>query len=253
MKVLHFIINLSFIILAANLCAQTNRVERLVIPGLDPESQSNVVVTVCDIFGEGQYCPPKYTNLLSNTNLFTLEQQKTIREAFVKYKNVTINSGPPGTVLGSLYKTNFVIKAMYRTGAVENWVARYQYTNSDDYDEVTIGKSLSARFRTKSKDGYNLYFNRTGDGTLLDFIEVKHDLTCGLLARFMDMHAQGFAWDYRLADFSNSRLAEYRQYTNGMVLGKYLLWNVLNGNLLIEAEFKEPYDWRKHYRQIQWP
>jgi hypothetical protein len=35
-----------------------------------------------------------------------------------------------------------------------------------------------------------------------------------------------------------------------MVLGKYLVWNIQNGNLLIEAEFKEPYNWREHYRQM---
>lgn len=253
MKLLHLIISLSFIVVAENLFAQTNRVERLVIPDLDPESQSNVVITVCDPFGDGQPCQVKYTNVLSNTNLFTLEQQTTIREAFAKYKNVTTNSGPPGTVLGSLYKTNVVIKAMNRTFEAENWVLRYQYTNSEAYDEVTIGKSLSAKFRAKSKDGYNVGFVQTGDGTLFDFVEVKHDLTSGLLARFQDTHAQGLTWDYRLADFGNSHLGEYRQFTNGMLFGKYLLWNVLNGNLLIEAEFKEPYDWRKHYRQMRFP
>ena len=36
------------------------------------------------------------------------------------------------------------------------------------------------------------------------------------------------------------------QYTNGMNIGKYLMWNPENGNLLMEADFKEPYDFEKH-------
>jgi hypothetical protein len=247
MKLRNIIFGLSLLLFSENLFGQTNQEQRLIIPGLDPASQSNVVITVCDFYG-GQPCPLEYTNMLSNTNLFTPKEQKLIEGIFVKYKNVTTNSGPLDTVLIGLYKTNFIIKAMDRTAGVENWIARYQYTNSEAYEEITIGKSLSARFRTKSNDGYNMYFNRTGSGTMLGFTEIKQDLINGVLAEFEDAHPQGVDWNFRRADFSNSRLFEYRQYTNGMVFGKYLMWNLRNGNLSIEAEFKEPYDWKKNYR-----
>ena len=254
MKLQHLILNLGLLLLfAGNLFSQSNQAERLFIPLMDKESQSNVVVTVSDFGGIGKPCPPKYTNVLTNTNLFTLEQQKIINEVFVKYKNVTTNSGPPGTVLAGLYKTNFIVKAMNETAKVEKWIARYQYTNSNAQEEISIGGSLSAKFRTTSNsaEGYNVYFNRTGGGTtLLTFGEVKQDLTSGLLARFEDIHEQGITWDCRLADFSNSYLTEYRQYSNGMVLGKFFMWNLQNGNLMMEAEFKKPYDWNKNRIQM---
>jgi hypothetical protein len=245
MTLRYLIIICSLLFFAGNLLAQITQPARLFIPFLDKESQSNVIVTL-DLSDAGQSCPPEYTNVLTNTNLFTSEEQKLIGEAFVKYKNVTTNSGPPGTVLASLYKTNFVIKAMNRDWPVENWVVRYQYTNSEAYEVVTIGQSLSARFRTNSTDGYNVYFNRVGGGSTLRFIEVKHNLINGLFVEFEDTRAQGTAWDYRLADFSNSHVTEYRHYTNKMVIGKFFMWNPENNNLGLEAEFKEPYDFEKH-------
>lgn len=252
MKLRRPIVIFSLLFFVSNLFAQTNQSARLFIPFLDKESQSNVIVTL-DLSGNGQLCPPEYTNVLSNTNLFTPEEQKTIQEIFIKYKKVTTNSGPPGTVLANLYKTNFVIKAMNRDWPVENWVARYQYTNSEAYEVVTIGQSLSARFRTNSTDGYNVYFNHVGDGSTLRFIEVKHNLINGLFVEFENTHSQGTTWDYRLADFSDSHVTEYRHYTNRMVVGKFFMWNPENNNLGLEAEFKEPYDFEKHRMQPHLP
>ena len=252
MNLLHLTIILSLVAAERSVFSQTGHMKQF-LPGLDPESQTNVVVAVCDIFGEGQPCPVNYTNVLSNRNLFTLEQQKCIREAFAKYRNVTTNSGPPGAVLDSLYETNIATKAMYRTGVVDTWVADFKYTNLEAREEVRFGAGLVAEFRNMSNDGYNVSFTPTGDGTMFSFSEIRHGLISGLLARFRDMRPQGLAWDYKLADFTNSRLGEYRQYTNGMVFGKYLVWNVVTGNLLIEAEFKQPYDWRRHYRPTRWP
>lgn len=250
MKTRQLILGLSLQFFAGNLLGQANQAERFIIPGLETVSQSNVVVTVCD-FNRGHPCPLEYTNVLSNTNLFTAKEQEVIKDVFVKYKNVTTNSGPLGTVPVSLYKTNFVIKVVDTTVEVEKWVARFQYTNSEAYEELTIGKSLSAKFRTKSNDGYNVYFNRVGNATELRFMEIKHDSINGLLAAFVDTHEHGTNWDYRRANFADRRLTEYRQYTNGMVLGKYFMWNPQNGNLFIQAVFKEPYDWKKNRVELQ--
>jgi hypothetical protein len=236
---------------ACNLLGQTNQPERLTIPFLAEDSQSNIIVTVSDLFGRGKQCPIKYTNVLSNTNLFTFEEQKTIGEAFVKYKNVATNFGPSGTVLVGLYKTNYVIKAMNRTVNVENWIARFQYTNLDAYEEVIFGSGIFVRHRNSFNDGYNISINRTGGGTLLSFGEIKKNLVDGLFARFDDNRPQGTTWDYRLANFDGSHLEEYRHYTNGMVLGKFFMWNPRNGNLILEADFKEPYDFLKYARPIR--
>ncbi len=251
MKPQHLIFS-SFLILSAGiLFGQSNQPGKLFVWFLDKESQSNIVVTVSDLDGRGQPCPPEYTNTLSNKNLFTLKEQKLINEVFEKYKNVTTNSGPPGTVLTGLYKTNYVIKAMNKTFEVENWIANFQYTNFDAHEQIKIGAGMLAEFRDKSNDGYEISLTRTGSGTLLGFGEIKHSLPNGLFARFTDPHAQGLTWDYKLADFSDSHLVEYRQCTNGLILGKFLMWNPRNNNLTLDAEFKEPYDFEKHRTDLK--
>lgn len=229
--------------------------DRFFIPFLDPASQSNVIVSVLSVFDKGDPCPAQYTNLLSNTNLFTPEQQITIKEALAKYKNVTTNSGPPGTILISCYRTNFIAAPLYwvetnaywmahRTNGM--WVSVFQYTNSDAREEVRLGAGISARFTNNSNDGYTVSVAQTGSGSLLSFTERKHGSATGLLVRFADLHAQGIKWDRRLADFSDGHLQEYMQITNGMVLGKWLMWNPSTGGLVMAAECKEPYDWNNH-------
>ena len=128
------ILTIGLVVSATNLFGQTNR---LFIPFLEKESQSNVVVTFSD-FVSRQSCPLKYTNVLSNTNLFSMEEQEIIRNIFVKYKNVTTNSGPPGTMLADLYKTNYVIKTKNRTVDVENIIANFQYTNLDAHERIKL-------------------------------------------------------------------------------------------------------------------
>ena len=249
MKLRFILLNLSLLISAGNLFSQTNQAGKLIIPFLDIESQSNINITASDIFGNGQSCPTVFTNALSNTNLFTREEQKLISNAFVIYTKVTTNSGPPGAELVNLYKTNIVIKATSRTADVEQWVGRYQYTNSDAVEEVVFGAGMFARHRNKSNNGYNVYIGRIGTGSLFRFMEVKQGLINGLLVDFRDNHAQGISWDYRLANFNGNHLVEYRQCTNGMAFGKFFMWNQI-GNLIVEAEFKEPYDFEKHRVQL---
>lgn len=203
------------------LYGQTNQIPRMIIPWFAQNIQSNIDVKICDL-NSGKSCPLKYKNTLSNTNLFSEKQQKFIAEIFLKYKNVTTNVGPSGTVLADLYKTNLTIATINKTLAVEKWVARYQYTNTQAYEEITFGGTLSAKFRTKSDDGYNVYFNRIGGGTTLRYMEVRRGLVDGLFAEFLDMREQGAIWDYKFADFTNCSVTEYRQYTNGLVVGNFL-------------------------------
>jgi hypothetical protein len=241
---------LSLCLSVTNLFGQTDQAERLLIPFLAKESQSNIIITISDIFGNGRPCTTAYTNSLSNTNLFTPKEQELIRGAFVKYIKITTNSGPSGTKLVNLYKTNTVITAMNRTVNAEWWVGQYRYTNSDAMEEVTWSGGLFAKFRTKSNDGYNVHIGRVGTGSSFRFMEIKNGLINGLLVEFQDFHAQSLNWDYKASDFSGNYITEYRQYTNGMVLGKYLMWNKI-GNLIIEADFKEPYDFEKHRIELK--
>ena len=243
MKLPHLTLGVSLLLLAGNLFGQTNQA-RLFLPFLDKESQSNVVVSLC--FNGRQSCPVEFTNVLSNTNLFTPEEQKLIKEVSVKYQNVTTNSGPADTLLVNLYKTNYTVQAIDKAVNVENYVACFQHTNSHTREEIIFGGGVLIRVRNKANDGYNVAFNCTRGGTLLSFWEVKQNLINGLFITFDDNRPQGMTWDYKLANFDGSHLEEYRRYTNGMVFGKYLMWNPQSGNLLVEANFKEPYDLEKH-------
>ena len=125
-------------------------------------------------------------------------------------------------------------------------VSQFQYTNSEGREEIRFGAGMSAKFTNKSSDGYNVSITRTGGGSLLTFTEFKHGSASGIMARFYDLHAQGTSWDYKLADFNDGHLCEYMQATNGMVLGKWLMWNLRSGYLTLAAEAKEPYDWNNH-------
>jgi hypothetical protein len=125
MKLRSILISLSLLISSSVVLGQKNQSEKRFIPFLDKGSQSNVTVTVADVFGDGVPCPRVYTNSLSNTNLFTLEQQRLIEDVLAKYTKLTTNSGPPGTELTSLRRTNLLIEAMGRTVDVEKWIARF--------------------------------------------------------------------------------------------------------------------------------
>jgi hypothetical protein len=249
MKLPHLILGVSLLLLAGDLFGQTNQA-RLFIPFFDRDSQSNVVVAFCNL-GRGERCPLEYTNVLSNTNLFTQMEQKEISEVFVKYKNITTNFGPSGTLLVNLYKTNYTVQAIDKAVNIENYIACFQHTNSDAREEVIFGGGVLIRVRNKANDGYNVTFNCTGGGTLLNFWEVKQNLINGLFIGFDDNRPQGVTWDYKLANFDGSHLEEYRRYTNGMVFGKFLMWNTQNGNLMLEADFKEPYSFDKHRTDLQ--
>lgn len=235
------------------------RPEHLYIPFLEPASQSNVVVTVCSIFAAGDPCPAEYTNVLANTILFTPEEQRIIGDALVKYQNVTTNSGPPGTVLVNYYRTNVIVAPVYWMETNTPWnfrrtnqirVACFQYTNLEAQEEIRFSGGLSARFTTKSNNEYTASIARTGSGSLLTVTERKHGSGSGLLVRFDDLHAQGETWDYKLADFSKGHLIEYMQTTNGMMLGKWFMWNASNGRLILQAECKTPYDWNNHRMKL---
>lgn len=228
-----------------NAFAQINVTNLLSIPFLDTASQSHgVVVAVCDF--NAKQCPQDCTNVLSNTNLFTGDQKSVISGVFEKYKNIATNSGLSGAILKECYRTNRTVRVLGRTMDIESWIAKFQYTNFPATEELMLGEGgLLAKYRSKSNGCYNVSFTRTGRGTMLRFTEMKDEMINGLLASFDDGFPQGTHWDFRRANPNGYRLTEYRQYTNGLVLGRFLMWNS-SGNLTLEADFKEPYEFERH-------
>ena len=237
-------LSIGLVLFVGTLLAQTNNTPLKTLPFFDLESQSNLIVIVDCINFECAHpsCPVEYTNLVSNTNLFSPAEQNLLREIPLKYKNVTTNSGPPGSELIGLDKTN------------GNWVARFKYTNSEAQDEVVFhavpsvnGKlhrmetqaaqderafgHISARFRTKAGDGYDVTVNRN-KSDLLDFGQIKHNAKDGLFAGFYGDHS-----------------VSWMRFANGKTVDKWFVWS-RDGSLLIEVEFKEPYDFDKHVQPI---
>jgi hypothetical protein len=218
MKLRYFLLSICFLFYVSSLFCQTSHAKRLFIPFLDQGSQSNVVVTVSDLDGHGQPCPSKYTNILSNTNLFSVDEQKLLKEIPVKYINVTTNCGPSGTVLVDLNKTN------------GNWWAHFRYTNSEACDDIMFGTKISAKFRTKTDDGYDVdIFNSDKlENSTLFLRQIKHGMGDGLAVGLNGNHCN--SWAHAI---------------DGKAIGKWFMWNE-TGNLIIEAEFTKPYDVEKH-------
>jgi hypothetical protein len=100
MKLLRITFLFSMVFHVSNLFGQTNRAElfKYIYPSMPVELQDNIAILVGFLDDKPpQHCPPAYINLLSNTNLFSPNEEKQIREVALKYKNVTTNSGPAGT------------------------------------------------------------------------------------------------------------------------------------------------------------
>jgi len=223
MKAKYFILSFCLLCCVYYLWAQANRSGRLFIPFLDPNSQSNVVVILNG--SHPQPCPLEYTNIISNTNLFSPAEREMLTAIPIKYKNVTTNSGPMGSVLESLSET---------TNGY--WMVLFQYTNLEASDEVTFSEPLFVRFRTKSGDGYNanISYASTQGASPLYLCQIRHDLAGGLAAGFYD----------------SNHCDSWMHLTNGLVVGRWLTWDNA-GRLIIEADFNEPYDFKKHGLQMR--
>ena len=220
--------------------------QRLIFPFLRLEGQSNIVVTAD--FDHPKPCPPEYTNLLSNTNLFPLDEQKKIREVTLKYKNVTTNSGP----VGSVFKEFGLRQLKYADSTGTNsqlWVACFAYTNSEDQEEIWsyYGQNI-VKFRTEAGDGYDAMFR---NNFLITYMEYKHGLPDGLFV---------FAHD-PMYSYADEHCAMWTRFIKGKVLGKFIVWQmspIIYGQaefkitdsttfkIAAEADFKEPFDFLKY-------
>ena len=235
MKLLHLVFSLIF---SVSVFGQTDNDEHLPIPvallggsfsdfehtpmsswrGLT-EDKTNITF----IADTPKLCPAEYTNILSNTNLFTPDEQKLLTEISFEYKNVTTNSGPSGSVFVGLDKDNFAFTGDYE-------FALFRYTNSEAqvkvfFDKNGKGKASWIRFRTQAGNGYDASFYKNG---IAAFRQFKHKQLNGL-------------W----ADFEDDHCSDWMCFTNGKAVGKWLVWN-RTGSLYMEAEFKEPYDFIGH-------
>jgi hypothetical protein len=198
----------------------------------DPDSRTNMTF----IFYTN--CPTRYTNVVANTNLFTPLEQTMLKEVVSKYKTVTTNSGPVGTVLNSLEKTN------------DYYVAHFSYTNLDAHEDIIFGNRTAeaghngsyddfiadsglplARYRTAGDgNGYDVTINPS-DG-FSTFAQIKHGKVNGLYVMFQSGHCK-----------------DLLRFADGKAVDKWLEWDIYTDNRLLEVEIKSSLDYFKYMTQ----
>jgi hypothetical protein len=224
MKLRHLILGWNLLFLAC----MTSHAERLIFPFLTLESQSNIIVTAD--FDHPRPCPPEYTNLISNTNLFSLAEQKKLKEVTLKYQNVTTNSGPAGSV----FKGWGLRQEKIETWTNTFWVACFAYTNSDAQEEIyqTSPGTIVARFRRQAGDGYDV---SVINGSIFAYQEYKNRLLDGLYAVLHDPNHPE----------EKEHCGMWARFAKGKIMGKYLMWGQDN-KIVVEAEFPKPFDFLKY-------
>ena len=206
-----------------SICA-ISRAERLFLPFLTPESQSSVIVTAAP--EHEMPCPLQYTNLFSNTNLFSPVEQKLLKEIPLKYQSVTTNAGPVGTVFKGIELRQWKIERP-RSVTMTLSVSCFTYTNSNAREEIgNYGGTTIVIFRTRFGDGYNLQISHN---RLLQYQEYKDGKLDGLCIKSI---------------FDADHCNEWARFVKGKIVGKFIGWSQ-NGKIDMEAKFKEPFDFLK--------
>jgi hypothetical protein len=232
MKISHLVLVSGLLFAAGNLFGQGSHPAKMTTLSLYAASHTNIDVIASGSWDEEAPCPPEYTNIISNTNLFTPEEQRFLNEIPVKYGNVTSNSGPAGSVLVS-YRATLV---SHYWGTEWLWLSRFQFTNSDLTDEVSPGGDLLRHVvRNKAGDGFDLNINPNeprssgfggGSGPMYWFKQVKHGVKAGLSVEIVH----------------GDHCSSWMQYSNGMAVDKWLGWDPNKPYLIIWAKFKQPCD-----------
>jgi hypothetical protein len=245
----HFMKNIlvlffSFILVTDNLLCQTNPPARKLLHGFDAASQINVEVVADGTFDGEVPCPPEYTNVISNTNLFTPDEQKLLNDIVLNYGNEESNTVPPGSVLVSFEATPIHTS----WGTNWDWVARIQSTNSDLTDEIRPGGDLFRhKVRNKTGDGYD--FNITP--TKFDLVSHDYAGVAGPEFWFQQIK-HGVKDGLHVSVVHGDHCSGWMRYSNAWAVDKWLGWDPNKPYLIIWAKFKEPFDIdRTHDRNLQ--
>jgi hypothetical protein len=104
----------------------------------------------------------------------------------------------------------------------------------DAWEEVAFRQMKSARYRTKAEGGYDvdlLAADMFGVSSV-GFRQIKQNVFNGLCVNLYGDHC-----------------TMWMRFANGKAVDKWFAWD-RKGNLLLEVQFKEPYDFLKH--EIPW-
>lgn len=201
-----------------------NPAKKILYGYLDINSQSNIDV-IASGRNDEQPCPLELTNSLSNTNLFSADEQKFLKEIPFVYGGVASNSGPVGSVQTGLFQKGHF------------WDARFQFTNSDLVDEVVPrGDMLLHKVMDAKGKGFELRVwsgdqGKNADSRNLDFwlIQMKNGVPDGLNV-LMD----------------GTQCERWMRFSNGLAVDQWLIWDMNTGKLAIWVKFNEPYNYLEH-------
>jgi hypothetical protein len=123
------------------------------------------------------------------------------------------------------------------------WTTRFQFTNSDMWDEVTPGgDQRNHKIRNKNSDGYDIGYDTYNNGESVGsgyggpgganfwLHQIKHGVYDGLYVEI----------DH------GEHCVQLMRYSNGMAVSQWLYWSPYDNKLMIWAKFKKPYDISKY-------
>lgn len=172
-------------------------------------------------------CPPEFTNVIANTNLFSSVEKKLLTEIPLVYASVTTNSGPPNSVFLGCGKESWPLTEHYRYAIFQltnfNAQVKVFFVERHKGSEAWISdKKEWLIYRDSSGSGYDVSF--FDNGSIQSFRQFKHNQLNGI-------------W----ADFDGDHCSAWMRFIGGRAFGNWLVWN-RSGSLYMEAEFKLPFD-----------
>jgi hypothetical protein len=192
---------------------------------LDVDSLTNAEI-IASGYDNEKPCPLELTNDISNTNLFTPAEKKLIESIPSKYGNVTLASGPKGSVPLHLgWYLSIWNELLQHEGDVP-----FQFTNSDLRDDVTLGGGVAIHHvRNTAGDGYELHYWQEQSIPCFQLFQYKHGVFNGLR---IEIHGDHCLW--------------WMRFKNGMAVDQWLYWSPDNSKLQIWVKFNKPYDYLKY-------
>jgi hypothetical protein len=189
---------------------------------------------------------PYYTNLISNTNLFSQQEQLLLREVVEKYRKFSTNVPPSGSVLVNFERTNGFL-----------W-GHYRYPTSGAHEDIRFGGRLTsgvvasgrgytafadnlgpdvtmAKFRYKDEDGYDVMLCPPGGneaGSPMFVVQMRDGVPNGL---FIEIHGAHF---YELVHF-----------VSGRAFGKWFFMPPDAGGKVFEIKVQAPVDYFRYMTQ----
>jgi hypothetical protein len=126
-------------------------------------------------------------------------------------------------------------------------VACFRYTNSGTSDEILFFPgSKYASNETKTYQAL-LVKHETKSGYRYD-ADISGPDNHGISSLQFDEYQNGMRNGLSVG-FYGADCGDWKRFLNGMAVGQWLVWGD-GGKLILEAEFKTPYDFEKHWHGI---